>query len=56
MSNQSTDDAASSRVDAQVQRNAERLSQRYSTTSEPARRSFAVRERYVQARVLRRSA
>lgn len=54
--NKSNDDAARSRVDAQVQRNAERLSARYSTSSEPARRSFEVRERFVQARVLRRGA
>lgn len=56
MSGNRTDEAARNRVDAQVQRNAERLSQRYSVRTEPSRRSLEVRERYVQERALRRTA
>ena len=56
MSQKSSDEAAQRRVDAQVQRNDARRTERYSTSSESARRNFAVRERYVQGRVLGRSA
>lgn len=48
--------AAARRVEAQVQRNTERLNQRYSVTSDSARRSIQIRERYVQSRALGRSA
>lgn len=54
MSTSAADDAARNRVEAQVRRNSERQSQRYSTSSDSARRSFQVREHYVQSRALGR--
>ena len=54
MSMSSADDAARARVEAQVRRNSERQSARYSVSSDSARRTFQVRERYVQSRALNR--
>jgi len=55
MSTRAYEEAAKSRVDAKVARNAERLTRRYSKESESGRRNIENREKFLRGRALGRS-